>query len=486
MHARMRGAGLTPSTRTPTSGEMPSTGCPYPAAQGRASVAQQQQQQLKRDAPAFSRQVSSPMANPAPQGHAAAHQHEADHQHSLGDEPTLFALECFYSEGVELFAIPAEDRTLMHSMTSEERFQFPLPPLRVGRGFQAAFFDTVVRDASSRATISREHFQIWAEEAMDRGRPNSGQVDFGFRVRVIIFIANLSGNGTKVNDRCLQARGEQCVLHDGDIITLSRDVPGPEGPSQAKFLQFSFDLSQSCLREASVSELREPWRIRTPGCSAPDPLPLRASSPRLQQRSPPKQIHAPRVDWLQQPPSSQADAMGIGEPDMRATPSMREPAFALKVEGPAVFEHVPDAERVLAFSPPLDDDPSQLYSSMVVGRAHQLEFWESVIDAHAFDTMSRQHFEIQTWRSDSVHSFVVRNLSDVNPIRIQGCAASPAEHDVSLAMARDEQRHLLDGDRIIMNWGQATVFWLTFTDYTRSTLLSFDEDAGLSARMRKW
>lgn len=399
------------------------------------------------------------------------------------DMPVLFALECIFSEGADLHDIPAEDRTMTHSLAPEERFQFPLPPLRVGRGFQAAFFDQVVIDMAARSTISREHFQIWAEEALERGggaaRSPQNQSD---AVPVIFFIANLSGNGTSVNDRCLQGRGEQCVLHDGDIITLSRDVPNHEGASQTKFLQFHFDISVSCLREANHSEMRDSMPMVTPR------HPSYTEQQQQQQVSP--QQHTPSQMLRRQssphkytpPPATEEEWNGIaiGEAEMTSMGSGREFVFVLRVEGPVVFDHVPHADRFLAYAPPPEDDPSLLYSSMIVGRAHQLAFWERVIHAHAFDTMSRQHFEIQTWRNDSKYSFVVRNLSDVNPIRIQG-GGGGKDDDVSLAFGRDEQRHLLDGDRIIMNWGQEHVFWFSFNDLTRSTRLSMDGDDNIGS-----
>lgn len=373
------------------------------------------------------------------------------------DDPTLFALECIYSEGFDLFEVQSEDRTLTHSLAPEERFQFPLPPLRVGRGFQHAFFDTVVMDKESLTTISREHFQIWAEDAMDCGRSQVGPGDC--RVGVILFIANLSGNGTSVNDRCLQSRGEQCELHDGDIITLSRDSQGPDGPTKERFLQFHFDLSRSCLREASRSERRDVLAMRTPRLPLDLMSPL-GLKPRELAQKPVQPEQWPDVDVQRERRPSQSEAE-------RMATTASAPVFALRAEGPAVPDHLPDADRILAFSPPKHEDPTQLYSSLVVGTANQLDFWEKVIDAHAMDHISREHFEIQTWKSDSEYSFLVRNLSDDNPIRIQG-------NTFSVALAFDEKRHLLDGDRIIMNKGQDHHFWFTFNDLTRPAPPSVD------------
>lgn len=47
-----------------------------------------------------------------------------------------------------------------------------------------------------------------------------------------------------------------------------------------------------------------------------------------------------------------------------------------------------------------------------------------------------------------------------------------------MALQRGEQRHLLDGDRLVLNLGQSHNFWLAFHDLTSSTAVSvLEEDA---------
>lgn len=149
-----------------------------------------------------------------------------------------------------------------------------------------------------------------------------------------------------------------------------------------------------------------------------------------------------------------------------------ELAFILEVCGPAVQE-VPIDRRRLAFSPPIEQN--ELYSALLVGRAHQLDFWQEVLHLEAFNTLSRQHFEVQTWRSVSSNSeasfsFLVRNLSDVNPIHVRGGPEDTLE-EINSSLAKGEQRHLLDGDEIVLNLDQENTFWLIFRDLTKSTAI---------------
>jgi len=148
----------------------------------------------------------------------------------------------------------------------------------------------------------------------------------------------------------------------------------------------------------------------------------------------------------------------------------------LEVCGPAVHEEVPVEQRRIAYSPPQDDSlQPHLYSSLIVGRAHQLDFWHEVLHNDAFNTLSRQHFEVQTWRSiskEAPFSFLVRNLSDVNPIHVRGGPEETTE-EPPVMLSKGEQRHLLDGDEILLNLDQDHTFWLIFRDLTKSTQLEY-------------
>jgi len=344
---------------------------------------------------------------------------------------SLFTLECIFSEGINLKDVPFEQRLIDHRLASEDDAvcSAPLPPLRVGRIFQTGLFDALVADPSTRSTISREHFQVWAEEAPSP--PISGDAGDS-RIPCSFYLTNFSGNGTHVNDNHLQVRGERAMLRHGDVITLSRSVSGPDGVAvQGRFIQLRFDLSKSCLREAE-------WF-----CAGDSP---RGSE------------------------SSGEDAECMNSPGSENFEG--ELAFILEVCGPAVQE-VPIDRRRLAFSPPIEQN--ELYSALLVGRAHQLDFWQEVLHLEAFNTLSRQHFEVQTWRSVSSNSeasfsFLVRNLSDVNPIHVRGGPEDTLE-EINSSLAKGEQRHLLDGDEIVLNLDQENTFWLIFRDLTKSTAI---------------
>jgi hypothetical protein len=134
-------------------------------------------------------------------------------------------------------------------------------------------------------------------------------------------------------------------------------------------------------------------------------------------------------------------------------------------------------ERRIAYGPGRDNGlEPRLYSSLIIGRAHQLDFWQDVLRPEAFNTLSRQHFEVQTWRSQGsgvVFSFLVRNLSDVNPVHVRSGPQETADEPPTL-LNHSEQRHLLDGDEIVLNIGQEHAFWLIFRDLTASTYVSHD------------
>jgi len=363
-----------------------------------------------------------PSAAPAVTALSSSFYKSPVHEAVSRSSPILFCLECVFAEGVNLNNVPREQRRIVHRLGEATPLNQRFPPLRVGRVYQTWLFDCLVAYEAARSTISREHFQVWAEEVRAR-RP--GDLVSDDRPRCNFLLANCSGNGTHLNGDHLQSRGEQSMIRHGDIITLSR--AGADGTSQARFIQFSFDLSDSCLREAEWSDTAE----------AHEEL-----------------------------PGSMHSSMG-SEDGMQG-----DPVFVLEVCGPAVYDQVPVEQRQISYCPPAEQEggEQQLYSSLVVGRAHQLDFWHEVLHNDAFNTLSRQHFEVQTWRctSASRFSFLVRNLSDVNPVHVRGGPEETTEDPPSM-LDKNEQRHLLDGDEIVMNLNQEHTFWLIFRDLTAST-----------------
>lgn len=363
--------------------------------------------------------------------------HLAANRLGVAPAPILFSLECIFSEGIPLADVPREQRLIVHKLATEDDAirGAPLPPLRVGRIFQTSLFDALVSDDNARSTISREHFQVWAEEAPSPPLNDGGDS----RLPCTFCLTNFSGNGMHVNDKHLQARGERSILHHGDVITLSRSVTGHDGTYQARFIQLRFDLSDSCLRPAEWFDA--------------------GVTPRSE-------------DLEETQPLSDDGVQDASGSD--STGYEGELAFYLEVCGPAVRD-LPLDRRRIEYSPPVEEEGEQphLYSALFVGRAQQLSFWQDVLGNEALKTLSRQHFEVQTWRSvssssEASFSFLVRNLSDVNPIHVRGGPEETTEDPPSL-LAKGEQHHLLDGDEIVLNLNQDHTFWLIFRDLTKST-----------------
>merc|ERR1712050_33420 len=115
----------------------------------------------------------------------------------------LWTLECIHSLGTNLGSLTKEQRSLVNY---HERSGPLLVTLRVGRLFQEDFFNLAVRDEEARSAVSREHFQIWADEVpRDNWR---GASDFG-GIPCSFFLTNYSVNGTVVNGKHLRMKGEQ-------------------------------------------------------------------------------------------------------------------------------------------------------------------------------------------------------------------------------------------------------------------------------------
>lgn len=388
--------------------------------------------------------VPGAMGNGVPGGGSATAKPEAAFRAggvaAVGEE-VLFTLECIFSEGTDLRALPPGHRRIVHRSSPSA-----LLPLRVGRAHQASLLDELVTGTSAKSTISREHFQVWAKESPVHEAAGDG------RKACTFFVRNMSCHGTHVNGDFLQTRGEQATVHHGDVITLSRSAAGADGGGyQAHFVQFRFDLSSSCLCDGEAG-----W--------------AGGATHAMEEEEEEDGVASSRTEASQSDTQSEVGNEG-------------DAVFVLEVCGPAARDQLPLEQRRIVYAPPPEDDAkekSRLYSSLVVGRAYQLDFWQEVLHGDAFKTLSRQHFEVQTWRSGTStgapFSFLVRNLSDVNPIHVRGGPEETTEEPPAL-LARCEQRHLLDGDEIVLNLGQDHTFWLIFRDLTASTHMPASEES---------
>eukprot|EP00435_Cladocopium_sp_Y103_P058363 s120_g20.t1 len=362
----------------------------------------------------------------------------------------LFALECVRAQGADLQSISLEKRRIVHGLTAQECLGDTLAaanrkgPLCVGRAFQTPLFEELVaKSASGRSTISREHFQIW----IDCSRAAKGLRRF--------VLKNCSGNGTRLNDQLLQGRGDQAPLQHGDLVTLTRFGP-TAGKSEVEFIQFRFDLSRSCLEgvDLPAPDRCPPGDGMQRGVGRASTLAAQLSRDARRER-----LSAPNGP-LASGTTLRQNASAVPAAPKPNSDAVGDLALFLEVLGPGVKMQLPDDARRLAFAPVQSAEP---FSSFLIGRAHQLDFWPEVLHPDALSTLSRQHIEVQTWRAgDGRFSFVARNLSEVNPVHV----VANMEACEACALAKGEQRHLFDGDRLVLNLGQAHAFWMTFTDLT--------------------
>eukprot|EP00811_Abedinium_folium_P023288 NODE_3283_length_2060_cov_13.899638.p1 GENE.NODE_3283_length_2060_cov_13.899638~~NODE_3283_length_2060_cov_13.899638.p1 ORF type:complete len:643 (+),score=89.34 NODE_3283_length_2060_cov_13.899638:176-1930(+) len=160
----------------------------------------------------------------------------------------------------------------------------------------------------------------------------------------------------------------------------------------------------------------------------------------------------------------------------------RDAGFMLELRGPAVADGVSLNQRRLAFVP--GREPC---STFVLGRSHQLDFWQGALSSKALESLSRRHFEVQARRDVSggeapAYSFFVRNLSDTNPVYVRPGHEESVEGLVAVLANSGEERHLSHRDDIVLNPGKDHVFWLTFHDYTKPSPLHNPAPAGESLR----
>lgn len=410
-----------------------------------APVDQQVAPQTPQSAPPMQAVASVGVPAAAPAMPLRAAPMEPQTYKALEQPAGLFALECIFSEGVHVEDLPREQRRIVFpcpqhgchgpdAAPEQDVVRGPLQQFCVGRAYQTTLFDVLVPDSRVRSTVSREHFQVCMEEP--------SQLEIG-RGRLVAHLVNCSANGTYVGETHLQVRGERAALQHGDLVALSHAACVEASHQARHFLRFRLDLSQSCC------------------------LPCEAV-PRLT-------VEPARPERLQAAEDGQA---GVKVPDAAAVlaqpvpaeapiPSDAPLAFVLEACGPAVRAEVAAERRLIRFARPMSRRAPHK-STLIVGRAHQLTFWQEVLNTSSFYTLSRQHFEVETWCNDEEgggsYSFLIRNLSDVNTIHVR--RVGEASREPLVALAKGKQGHLLDRDEVVLNLEQEHVFWLTFHDLT--------------------
>jgi len=383
--------------------------------------------------------------------------------------PILWTLECTYSEGTSLPSLSKERRCLVHRQEAGGPL---LRDLRVGWLFQDEFLSTIVQDEQNRAHLSREHFQIWAEELA----PTPSTPSTRKPILCSFFLTNMSINGTIVNGRHVKCTNEQVPLHDGDIIALPR-VERYLATDTAKlsltpWLQFRFDLSRSvlidnlvdgeqCYASEAFESLRQPaWRRgRTP--------PRKSSNV--------AESDSTTANGSQSTTTPSAEGSSI-EPACLGTSFVgveMTPLFVLEVGGPAIRAVASPELRRIVHGVPVESE-SENCPPLLLGRAQQSGFWQRVLLDEAYNSLSRQHLQIEV-SMESTRSarteFCVRNLSELNPIRV--CASRGRVEDgfdAQPALAKGETRLLHHGDAIVVNPSKDHMLWLVFEHLSSSKL----------------
>merc|ERR1719453_2680241 len=102
------------------------------------------------------------------------------------------------------------------------------------------------------------------------------------------------------------------------------------------------------------------------------------------------------------------------------------PLFVLEVGGPAVRPGAAAELRRIVHGVPTHTEEFEMCPPLLLGRAQQSGFWQRLLCDEAYNSLSRQHLQIEVYSgsssgkdgSEEEVDFCVRNLSDLNPIRV--------------------------------------------------------------------
>jgi len=322
----------------------------------------------------------------------------------------LWVLECVSSSALGLVNdLTCEQRSLVH----REKPERPISAMqRVGRLFQSDFFSLVANDEGDVCrAVSREHFQIWAEEvssvSSSTALPSEG-------IPCLFFLTNYSANGTIVNDVHIHARGDQVALHHGDKIVIPACNTTDDDKKPLPLLEFRYKLSASVLFDADL--------VPTLAESAPSPGTILLGG---------------------SPPISQNDEEGA------------KWLFFLEASGPAVRDDVPVELRRIFQS---------AHTPLRLGRTLQREFWQNLLHEEGLGMMSREHLQIDVCfeGSEAKPLFFVKNLSGTGSILLRSAVGNTA----TMTVERYERQPLSHGDTIVLVPSKKLGLSLKFLDLT--------------------
>jgi len=320
----------------------------------------------------------------------------------------LWVLECVSSSAPGWSNhLTSEQRALVH----REKPEHPISATqRVGRMFQLDFFNLIAQDEGQVCRcVSREHFQIWAEEVSSV--PSSAALPSG-GIPCLFFLTNYSANGTIVNDVHIHARGDQVALHHGDKIAIPACNTTDEDKKRLPLFEFRYKLSGSILFDAGIE------------------LSLAESAP------------SPRTIWP-----------GGSSPISQNGKGAATRFFVLEASGPAVRDDAPvELRRIFQIA----------HAPLRLGRTLQREFWQNLLCEEAFGILSREHIQIDVCfeGAEARSSFFVKNLSGASSIFLRSAVGKTA----TMRIEPHERRLLSHGDTIVLDASERLGLCLEFQD----------------------
>ncbi|OLP86699.1 putative serine/threonine-protein kinase [Symbiodinium microadriaticum] len=354
----------------------------------------------------------------------------------------LWSLECVKSEcSSDLSAKPKDQRVLAHwrdMLPYDRDMAHALPHYRFGRLFQNDFCRVMLPNDHFFSQVSREHFQIWAQEWPDLGFEFKGQP-------CSFFLTNFGTVGTVVDGQVLDTKGQQAALHHGSRIALLRNATDNGRESKVEFLEFIFSLEGSVLEDADEIYEAVPGSRRS--CDAPS---------------------GPLLGGVC--PSTETERCGDAvQGGMSFAGTDVEPVFVLELGGTALRAGVPRENfRVLhgpsasaIASAPSCEVPCP---PLTLGSRLQPGFWKRILTDDARGLLAEQHLRIEVEESlegPEQKRFYLRNLSELS-LKVEG---APEGHDSTRLPDEDGRWQLHDGDSVLLNLCKGSSMWMCFREF---------------------
>jgi len=351
----------------------------------------------------------------------------------------LWLLECISTCPCGLLCyLSREQRSFVH----QEEPVRPISSIQhVGRFFQRDFFTAIARDQKEVCKqVSREHFQISAEEVSS---PGSRFASSNGKAACFFFLTNCSTRGTIVNGTRVSP-GEQMVLHDGDLIAIPRCTSDDDGKIPQHLFEFRFDLSHSILWDASRESAQ----------------PLTALHSRA---------------------TCGGGSYSCRDAQLHKSEDAVTQLFRLEVSGPAVREDVAvELRQIIHWVPVAALRQFAMSPSSCVllrlGRAHQPAFWRGLLHGDAYSRLSREHLQIESCSEGAgeAPSFCAKNLSPTCPVSI----CSPVSESVVVSLEDGERQLLCHGDAVVLELAEGLELQLVFWALSVGDCVAVDQACG--------